>query len=312
MDQTKAQLQTQTQTKATDQTKAQVQTQTQTKAMDQTQTSAQAKQQGQVPNKDQVQQQSRNQKQTQTQQHTQTQQSTSTGPGPGAGPGAGGGAGGGGGGGAGGGGGGGAGGGGGGGGGRRQGWWRWGRRRGWRWTWPLTAIYLGGRSWAVSVRNCRTRPDESVGSARGTQRSVRPRPCRVAVSFWVLPAQDSWQSRTKDSSCLASNSSDTWAPTAGVIAVVTLVVACGGGDAEAPLSFERRFGPLRRARGGRVRPRHPMNCRATAIDGLKFMREEEKLAHDVYVAMFALWGHRTFGNIAQSETEHTEAGARPC
>lgn len=46
---------------------------------------------------------------------------------------------------------------------------------------------------------------------------------------------------------------------------------------------------------------------ADEIAGLRFMREEEKLAHDVYVAMFALWGHRTFSNIALSETEHTEA-----
>jgi hypothetical protein len=41
--------------------------------------------------------------------------------------------------------------------------------------------------------------------------------------------------------------------------------------------------------------------------GLKFMREEEKLAHDVYVAMYALWDHNTFENIADSETTHTEA-----
>jgi hypothetical protein len=46
---------------------------------------------------------------------------------------------------------------------------------------------------------------------------------------------------------------------------------------------------------------------ADEIAGLRFMREEEKLAHDVYVAMFSLWGHRTFSNIALSETEHTEA-----
>jgi len=43
------------------------------------------------------------------------------------------------------------------------------------------------------------------------------------------------------------------------------------------------------------------------VAGLKFMREEEKLAHDVYIAMFASWGHRTFANIAESETTHTEA-----
>lgn len=43
------------------------------------------------------------------------------------------------------------------------------------------------------------------------------------------------------------------------------------------------------------------------IAGLKFMREEEKLAHDVYVTMFNTWGAQIFANIAESETEHTEA-----
>lgn len=37
------------------------------------------------------------------------------------------------------------------------------------------------------------------------------------------------------------------------------------------------------------------------------MREEEKLAHDVYVALFNLWGTQVFSQIALSETTHTEA-----
>lgn len=43
-------------------------------------------------------------------------------------------------------------------------------------------------------------------------------------------------------------------------------------------------------------------------DSLAYMREEEKLAHDVYVQMDALWrGYtRVFGNIANSESAHTE------
>lgn len=46
---------------------------------------------------------------------------------------------------------------------------------------------------------------------------------------------------------------------------------------------------------------------AEEIAGLKFMREEEKLAHDVYTALYAVWGHQVFANIALSETDHTEA-----
>lgn len=39
--------------------------------------------------------------------------------------------------------------------------------------------------------------------------------------------------------------------------------------------------------------------------GLLFMREEEKLAHDIYVNMFELWGMPVFDNISKSETIHT-------
>lgn len=37
---------------------------------------------------------------------------------------------------------------------------------------------------------------------------------------------------------------------------------------------------------------------------LVYLIEEEKLAHDVYSAMFDLWGSRVFGNILNSEETH--------
>lgn len=43
------------------------------------------------------------------------------------------------------------------------------------------------------------------------------------------------------------------------------------------------------------------------IDGLLFMREEEKLAHDVYLTLYEAWGLPLFQNIAGSEQSHTEA-----
>ena len=43
------------------------------------------------------------------------------------------------------------------------------------------------------------------------------------------------------------------------------------------------------------------------IDGLIFMREEEKLARDVYNTLYAKWGIRVFNNIAQAEQRHTDA-----
>lgn len=43
------------------------------------------------------------------------------------------------------------------------------------------------------------------------------------------------------------------------------------------------------------------------VAALLYMREEEKLAHDVYQAMYALWGKPIFQNISASEQTHTEA-----
>lgn len=43
------------------------------------------------------------------------------------------------------------------------------------------------------------------------------------------------------------------------------------------------------------------------VAGLVFMREEEQLAHDVYVTLGDLWGLRIFENIAASETTHVDA-----
>ncbi len=43
------------------------------------------------------------------------------------------------------------------------------------------------------------------------------------------------------------------------------------------------------------------------IDSLRWMREEEKLAHDVYVTFADAWGLQIFTNIARSEQSHTDA-----
>lgn len=42
-------------------------------------------------------------------------------------------------------------------------------------------------------------------------------------------------------------------------------------------------------------------------DGLIMMREEEKLAHDVYLTLYEKWGVNAFSNIAKSELTHTES-----
>lgn len=40
---------------------------------------------------------------------------------------------------------------------------------------------------------------------------------------------------------------------------------------------------------------------------LLFLREEEKLAHDVYAALYDTWGEAVFTNIATSESRHMES-----
>lgn len=44
----------------------------------------------------------------------------------------------------------------------------------------------------------------------------------------------------------------------------------------------------------------------TVEDSLAYVREEEKLAHDVYVFLYEQWGVQVFQNIAESEQTHTD------
>lgn len=46
---------------------------------------------------------------------------------------------------------------------------------------------------------------------------------------------------------------------------------------------------------------------SSEIDGLLQMREEEKLARDVYLTLYDTWGIQTFFNIAQAEQTHMNA-----
>jgi hypothetical protein len=41
--------------------------------------------------------------------------------------------------------------------------------------------------------------------------------------------------------------------------------------------------------------------------GLVFMREEEKLARDVYITLYQTWNQKVFNNISKSEQKHTDA-----
>ncbi len=45
----------------------------------------------------------------------------------------------------------------------------------------------------------------------------------------------------------------------------------------------------------------------TEKEGIQLMREEEKLAHDVYIFLYDKWNMRIFSNISNAESHHFEA-----
>ncbi len=69
-----------------------------------------------------------------------------------------------------------------------------------------------------------------------------------------------------------------------------LLSGCGGGSSE-----------------GSVSDVDKTSLSKDELEGLQFMREEEKLAHDVYLSLYDRWGSRVFSQIAQSEVSHMDA-----
>jgi hypothetical protein len=54
-----------------------------------------------------------------------------------------------------------------------------------------------------------------------------------------------------------------------------------------------------------ILPNEPLNTEE--IESLMLMREEEKLARDVYITLYNQWGNIVFTNISDSEQTHTSA-----
>ena len=52
---------------------------------------------------------------------------------------------------------------------------------------------------------------------------------------------------------------------------------------------------------------HNKDSSFTGQDGLLYMREEEKLAHDVYLYLNTKWNQKVFANITTSEQRHVDA-----
>ncbi|MBI9094774.1 MAG: DUF2202 domain-containing protein [Sphaerochaeta sp.] len=51
----------------------------------------------------------------------------------------------------------------------------------------------------------------------------------------------------------------------------------------------------------------PVSEASSESEGILYMREEEKLARDVYLALYDRWVLRTFANIAQAEQMHMDS-----
>jgi hypothetical protein len=60
-------------------------------------------------------------------------------------------------------------------------------------------------------------------------------------------------------------------------------------------------------RGAAVASIAEQTLSAVEVENLMYMREEEKLARDVYLTMFDAWGLAVFDNIAASEQTHTDS-----
>lgn len=91
----------------------------------------------------------------------------------------------------------------------------------------------------------------------------------------------------------------------GTLALTPVLTACGGGDDLAAASAELATSTAAAMTAESTTTAASLSTEEIAA--LKFMREEEKLAHDVYAALYSLWGANVFYQISLSETTHTEA-----
>lgn len=102
-------------------------------------------------------------------------------------------------------------------------------------------------------------------------------------------------------------------------AVVTALAltACGGGDDTSTPAGNGGPPLVVDAEGNSTFDATALGTQLTALptetlsaaeqSSLVYMREEEKLAGDVYTRLYAAWGQKVFTNVARSESTHTEA-----
>ena len=97
-----------------------------------------------------------------------------------------------------------------------------------------------------------------------------------------------------------------WAAAGVVSTLAGSLTGCGGGSDASPAEPDNGLSTLQAQ--VYALPLEALSDAERA--GLLFMREEEQLAHDVYIASAARWpALPVFGNIAESETRHAAAVA---
>ena len=95
-------------------------------------------------------------------------------------------------------------------------------------------------------------------------------------------------------------------------AAVLALTGCGGGDstvAATPASTDATSATAIAALSTQLDTLPPSDLSTTEASALVFMREEEKLARDVYQLLYTQWGQKVFNNIAASEQQHMDAVA---
>lgn len=95
---------------------------------------------------------------------------------------------------------------------------------------------------------------------------------------------------------------------AALLLPALVAVACSGGENGAPGVAPAPTAST--ASPAATRPAASATLSAAETAGLLYMREEEKLAHDVYVLSYERWRTRVFDNITDSESEHMAAMKR--
>lgn len=90
--------------------------------------------------------------------------------------------------------------------------------------------------------------------------------------------------------------------------VKLVVLLCGALAVVAGIELS----PVREAAAGRTLQMTQATATLDELEkeGLIWMREEEKLARDVYLAMYARYGTRVFSNIIESEQRHMDVVKR--